>query len=323
MSLTGFLGGAVWGLAAGVAVAVATVLGVWGERKVSARIQRRYGPQEAGPFGLLQLPYDFVKLLTKEDVLPRQASPGVFRMAPLLVTTPILMSLVVVPLAMTSGNEGWAPVDSSVGMLFFLAVPSIAVLGVLLGGWSSRNTYATLGGLRAAAQMISYELPRSLAVLSIVLLAGSLRPLAVLSEWRVWWLPLTFIGFVVFFIASLAELNRGPFDLPEAESELVAGYFADYSGMRWALFMMAEYGGALATSLFAAVVFFGGGWPLTGAAGVAVLIVKAVVLTVAMMWVKWTFPRMRPDQLMTTAWKVLTPLALVQLLIVGVVIPWL
>ena len=316
--MNGYLGGVVWGLAAGGVVAVATIIGVWGERKVAARIQKRYGPTEAGPFGLLQLVFDFVKLLTKEDILPKQATPGIFRFAPLLVTTPVLSALVVVPFA-----AGWAPLDTSVGVLFFLAVPSIAVIGVLLGGWSSRNTYATLGGLRGAAQMISYEVPRSLAVLAMVLLAGSMRPTTMLAEWRIWWVPLTFIGFVVFFIASLAELNRGPFDLPEAESELVAGYFADYSGMRWALFMMSEYGGIVASSLFASAVFLGGPWPLSGAPGVVLLILKAVLLVVLMMWVKWTFPRMRPDQLMTTAWKVLTPMALLQIVIVGVVIPWL
>lgn len=318
MSLTGFAGGLLWGLAAGILVAVSTILGVWAERKVSGRIQKRYGPTEAGPFGLLQLVLDFIKLLTKEDVVPRQAQPGVFRYAPLLVTTPVIMSLVVIPFA-----AGWAPLNTSVGVMFFLAIPSIAVLGILLGGWSSRNTYATLGGLRGAAQMVSYEVPRSLSVLSVVLLAGTLQPATLLGEWRYWWFPLTLIGFVVFFIASLAELNRGPFDLPEAESELVAGYFADYTGMRWALFMMSEYGGVLASSLFASVLFLGGGWPLTGAAGVVLLVLKAALLAVVMIWVKWTYPRMRPDQLMSTAWKVLTPMALIQLVIVGVVIPWL
>jgi len=135
--------------------------------------------------------------------------------------------------------------------------------------------------------------------------------------------PLTFVSFLVYFIASIAEMNRGPFDIPEAESELVAGYFADYSGMRWASFMMAEYGSLIATSLFGAAVFFGGGWPLSGAAGAVLLVIKAVLIITAVMWVKWTFPRVRQDQLMTFCWKVLTPLALVQIVVVGVVLPWL
>ena len=171
--------------------------------------------------------------------------------------------------------------------------------------------------------MISYEVPRSLAVLSVVLLAGSLRPLAVLEAWRWWWVPLTFVAFLIYFIASIAEMNRGPFDIPEADSELVAGYFADYSGMRWASFMMAEYGSMIAASLFGSVVFFGGGWPFGGAAGVVVLIVKTILIMTAVMWVKWTFPRPRQDQLMSFCWKVLTPMALVQLVVVGVVLPWL
>ncbi|MBE0416474.1 MAG: NADH-quinone oxidoreductase subunit NuoH [Coriobacteriia bacterium] len=316
--MSGLAWGAFYGLAAGLVIAVAALIGVWGERKVSARIQMRIGPQELGPFGLLQTLADTVKLVLKEDITPRAADVRIFRIAPLIVFAPIAMSLAVIPYA-----AGFAPLDTSVGVLFFMAVPAISVIGVLLAGWASRNTYATIGGLRAAAQMISYELPRTLSVLPFVLLAGSMRPLDIMDEWRWWWIPLTLIAFVVYFISSVAEVNRGPFDLPEAESELVAGYFADYSGIRWAIFMMAEYGGLVAASLFGAAFFFGGYLGLPGALGVIVLIAKATLIATAMMWVKWTYPRMRPDQLMGTAWKVLTPMALVQLVIVGAVIPWL
>lgn len=316
--MTGFFGGAIYGLAAGALVGVGTILGVWGERKVSGRIQKRFGPKEAPLFGIVQLLYDMLKMLTKEDIHPTQAKRGIFNIAPLFLTTSTLMSLAVIPFV-----AGWAPFDTSVGVLFYLAVPSIGVLGVLLAGWSQRNTYATLGGLRGAAQMISYEVPRSLSVLSVVMLAGTLQPSVLMSEWRIWWLPLTLIGFLVYFIASIAELNRGPFDLAECDAELVGGYFTDYSGIRWALFMMAEYGGLLGAALFGSVVFLGGSWPLTGALGLLVLLVKTVLLIIAFMWAKWTFPRMRPDQLMSTAWRVLTPLALVQIVIIGVVIPWL
>jgi len=310
--------GALYGLAAGLVIAVAALIGVWGERKVAGRIQMRIGPQELGPFGLLQTLADTVKLVLKEDITPRAADVRVFRIAPLVVFAPIAMSFAVIPYA-----SGFAPLDTSVGALFFMAVPAISVIGVLLAGWASRNTYATIGGLRAAAQMISYELPRTLSVLPFVLLAGSMRPLDIMAEWRWWWIPLTSIAFVVYFISSIAEVNRGPFDLPEAESELVAGYFADYSGIRWAIFMMAEYGGMVAAALFGAAFFFGGYLHLPGVWGVLLFIALATAIAVAMIWVKWTFPRMRPDQLMTTAWKVLTPMALVQLVIVGVVIPWL
>ncbi len=316
--MSGLVWGAVWGLAAGILIALGALIGVWWERKVAAAIQMRIGPQELGPAGLLQTLADTVKLVLKEDITPRAADVTVFRIAPLIVFAPIAMSLVVVPYA-----GGFAPLDTSVGVLFFLAVPAVSVIGVLLAGWSSRNTYATIGGVRAAAQMISYELPRTLSVLPLVLLAGSMRPLDIVEAWRWWWIPLLSLGFLVYLISSVAELNRGPFDLPEAESELVAGYFADYSGIRWAIFMMAEYGGLVAASVFGAALFLGPFALLPGAAGVVLFVVFAALIATLMVWTKWTFPRMRPDQLMGVAWKVLTPMALVQLVIVGVVLPWL
>ena len=307
--------GAFWGLAAGILIAVAALLGVWWERKVSGRIQLRYGPQEAGPLGLLQTLSDTVKLVLKEDITPNQADVSVFRLMPFLVFVPAASALVVVPFA-----AGWAPLNISTGALFFLAVPGMSVMGILLAGWSSKNTYASIGGVRAAAQMVSYELPRTLSVLSLVVLAGSMSTGVIRAEWRWWWLPVLAIGFLVYFISSVAELNRGPFDLPEAESELVAGYFADYSGIRWAVFMMVEYGGMVAACLFGAATFFGGGLGLPGIPGAILFVAIAIVLATVMIWMKWTFPRMRPDQLMSFAWKVLTPMALVQLAIVAVVI---
>ena len=315
--MNGLAWGLIVGLGAGLLIAIAALLGVWLERKVSARIQMRIGPNEAGPAGLLQTLADTVKLVLKEDITPTQADVRIFRMAPFLVFVPIAASLAVVPFA-----RGWAPFSISAGVLFFLAVPALSVIGVLIAGWSSRNTYATLGGVRGAAQMISYELPRTLSILSLCVLAGSISTIGIRDAFRWWWIPLNLIGFVVYFIASLAELNRGPFDLPEAESELVAGYFADYSGIRWSIFMMAEYGGIVAASLFGAALFFGGGLGLPGAAGALVFAVLSVCIAVLMIWVKWTFPRMRSDQLMSLAWKVLTPLALLQLLLVGVIVPW-
>jgi NADH-quinone oxidoreductase subunit H len=316
--MTGFVWGMVFGLGASLIIAAATVLGVWWERRFAGRIQMRIGPEETGPIGLLQTVADVLKLILKEDVTPGQADRRIFRMAPFIVFAPVAISLVVVPF-----TSGWAPVDASVGALFFLAVPSVAVIGILAAGLSSGNTYATIGGLRAAAQMVSYELPRTLSVLALVVLAGTMQPTEMIAAWEWWWIPLNLIGFIVFFIASIAEVNRGPFDLPEAESELVAGYFADYSGIRWAIFMLSEYGGVVASSLFAAVFFFGAVRWLPGAFGTLALIAVAVVLVTTIIWIKWTFPRMRADQLMSTAWKVLTPMALAQLLLVGLVVPWL
>lgn len=316
--MSGLLHGIIWGLAAGTLIALAALFGVWWERKVAGRIQMRIGPQTTGPFGILQTLADTIKLVLKEDITPTRADVRVFRIAPLIVFVPTAMSLAVIPFA-----SGFAPLDISTGMLFFLAVPSLSALGILLGGWASRNTYATIGALRAAAQMISYELPRALSVLSIVVLAGSMRPLEVMEMWRPWWILITIPGLVVYFIASIAEVNRGPFDIPEAESELVAGYFADYSGIRWAVFMMSEYGGTVAASLFGAAVFLGGWTWLPGVWGIAVFVLLTLLFITAMVWVKWTFPRFRADQLMATAWKTLTPIALLQLVIVGVISPWL
>lgn len=316
--LMSILWGAAGGLGAGMAIAIAALFGVYGERKVAARIQMRYGPQEAGPFGLLQTLADTVKLVLKEDFTPKAADPVLYRRAPLIVFAPIALSLLVVPLTVD-----WAPLDISVGMLFFLAVPSAGVIGILLAGWASGNTLATLGGMRGAAQMVAYEVPRTLSVLAMVVLAGSMRPTEVMAAWRPWWLALTFVAFLIYMVSSIAEMNRGPFDIPEAESELVAGYFADYPGIRWALFMMSEYAAMLAAALFGSAVFLGGANGVPGVLGGLIIVVKAIVLIIIIMWVKWTLPRFRSDQLMTLCWKVLTPMALVQLLAVGVVTAWL
>lgn len=316
--MTSFLLGVLWGVAGVLVIAGGAVVGVWWERKVAGRIQLRYGPQQIGPAGSLQMIADVPKLLFKEDIIPSGADRPLFKWAPLVVFAPVAAAIAVIPFA-----KGWAPFDTGVGVLFFLAVPSLEVVAILVAAWSQRNTFAALGGLRAASQMIAYEVPRALAVAPLVLLAGSLRPTAVVEAWRWWWMPLLALAFVIYLIASIAEMNRGPFDVPEAESELVAGYFADYSGMRWAIFMMAEYGAIITASLFAAATFLGCGWPFEGALGVVALLVKSVVLVTIVMWAKWTLPRVRQDQLLRFCWTVLVPAALVQLAIVGVVLPWL
>lgn len=316
--MTPYLWGMFWGLAAALLIALAALLGVWWERKVAGRIQLRYGPLQAGPAGLLQTLADTLKLIVKEDITPSRADVAVFRSMPFLVFVPVASGLVAVPFV-----PGWSPLPADTTALFFLAIPGVSVLGILLAGWSSRNSLASIGGVRAAAQMVSYELPRTLSVLALCLLAGSLSTGTIRAEWRVWWLIVLLPAFLVYFISSIAELNRGPFDLAEAESELVAGYFTDYSGIRWAIFMMAEYGGIVAASLFGAATFFGGGLGLPGIAGAVVFVALSIAIATGMIWSKWTFPRMRSDQLMGFAWKVLTPIALVQIAFVGVVITWL
>ncbi len=315
--MSSLLLGILWGVAGVLVIAGGAVIGVWWERKVAGHIQLRYGPQQIGPAGSLQMLADVPKLLFKEDIVPSGADRPLFKWAPLMAFAPVAAAMAVIPFA-----AGWAPFDTSVGVLFFLAVPSLEVVAILVAAWAQRNSYAAIGGLRAASQMIAYEVPRTLAVAPLVLLAGSLRPTEVVAAWRWWWLPLLAIAFVVYLIASIAEMNRGPFDLPEAESELVAGYFADYSGMRWAIFMMAEYGAVITASLFAAATFLGAGWPFSGALGVLALIVKTSVLVTVVMWTKWTLPRVRQDQLLRFCWIVLVPATLVQLAIVGVVLPW-
>ncbi|MBN2405711.1 MAG: NADH-quinone oxidoreductase subunit H [Coriobacteriia bacterium] len=313
-----FLWGMLWGVAAVMVIAGGAIVGVWWERKVSARIQLRLGPQQIGPAGSLQMVADVPKLLFKEDIIPAAADEPFFRYAPLAVFAPIAMSVAVIPFA-----TGWAPFDATAGALFFLAVPSISVLGILFSAWASHNTLSAIGGVRAAAQMVSYEVPRSLSVLSVLVLAGTLRPVAVMDAWEWWWIPATFVGFIVYLISSIAEMNRGPFDIPEAESELVAGYFADYAGIRWAVFMMGEYGGMIAASLFGAAMFLGGFRLLPGAWGVVAFIAVGAVLMTIIMWMKWTFPRLRQDQLMTFCWTILTPIAIVQLFAAGVIAAWL
>lgn len=315
--MSSLLLGIAWGVAGVLVIAGGAVIGVWWERKVAGHIQLRCGPQQIGPAGSLQMLADVPKLLFKEDIVPSAADRPLFKWAPLMAFAPVAAAMAVIPFA-----AGWAPFDTSVGVLFFLAVPSLEVVAILVAAWAQRNSYAAIGGLRAASQMIAYEVPRTLAVAPLVLLAGSLRPTDVVAAWRWWWLPLLAIGFIVYLIASIAEMNRGPFDLPEAESELVAGYFADYSGMRWAIFMMAEYGAVITASLFAAATFLGAGWPFSGALGVVALILKTAVLVTVVMWTKWTLPRVRQDQLLRFCWAVLVPAALVQLAIVGVVLPW-
>jgi len=309
-----YLFGVLWGFAAAILIALTALFGVWWERKVAGRMQMRFGPQQAGPAGMFQTLADTVKLVVKEDITPNLADVPVFKLMPYLVFVPSASAFAVIPFA-----NGWAPFNTEASALFFLAVPGMGALGMLLAGWASHNTYGSLGGVRAAAQLVSYELPRTLSVLSLVVLAGTTSAVGIRGAWQWWWIVVLAPAFVVYFISSIAEVNRGPFDLPEAESELVAGYFVDYSGIRWAIFMMVEYSGIVAASLFGAATFLGGGLGIPGPFGVLLFVAFTIAFTTMMIWVKWSFPRLRPDQLMSFAWKVLTPVALVQLLIAGVV----
>ncbi len=302
------------------------------ERRILARIQVRIGPNRAGPFGLLQPVADGLKLFFKEELIPASADKLLFILAPIVTLLPALIILAVLPIgpdvSLFGRTISLGLADGiNVGVLYLMAVSSISVYGIVLAGWSSNNKYALMGGLRSSAQMISYELALGLAFVGPILLAGSmsLRDIVVdqKSLWYVVWQP---IGFLVFVLASIAEVNRAPFDMPEAEQELTAGYHAEYSGMKFALIFMAEYDKMIAVSAIAAALFLGGYWgpgvdqiPWLGP---VYLFVKVLALLLVMVWLRATLPRFRYDRLMAFGWKILLPLALLNVAVTAVVVVW-
>ena len=298
------------------------------ERRALARIQVRIGPNRAGPFGLLQPIADAIKLIFKEEFMPARADKLLFVLAPIVTLTPALVITAVVPF----GNEpfslfgrsiNWYIADINVGVLYIMSIASIAVYGIVLAGWSSNNKYAMLGGLRSTAQMISYELALGLSFVTIILLAGSSRMIDIVEAQRTgWFMLLQPVGMVIFLIATLAEVNRAPFDMPEAEQELAAGYHSEYGGMKFALLFMAEYDKMIAICTIAAALFFGGylgpdlsSLPVVGGflkyvQGPMYMFLKVFILLFGMIWVRATLPRIRYDRLMAFGWKILLPLSL-------------
>jgi len=366
---------------------VTAMFGVYLERKISGWIQARLGPKHVGPQGLLQTIADTVKLLQKEHITPRAADALIFNIAPIVVAVAALLDWVVIPFGKTAGGRVLVVRDINVGVLYFAAMASITVVGILAGGWSSNNKYALLGGLRAAAQMISYEIPLALGILWVAMVAGTLSTVRIVEAqveqggWFMFrlpdpigWLgaPFGILAGVTFLAAATAEVNRVPFDLPEAESELVAGYFAEYTGMRFALFQLGEYGEMFGMAALATIMFFGGWsapnlppwiWTLValGALVVAAVLllsgarqnlvvrpililavlgaalgmamalglrlpslvwflVKLFALVFFLMWMRWTYPRLRLDQLLNLSWKVLLPVGLANLLVTGFIL---
>ncbi|HLH25388.1 MAG TPA: NADH-quinone oxidoreductase subunit NuoH [Chloroflexota bacterium] len=309
----------------GIAVAVTFVAllvmsQIWAERKLIARIQDRVGPNRVGPFGLVQSVADAVKLLGKEDLIPRAADRVVFVLAPLAVIVPSLMIYAVLPF-----NWDATITRLDIGILYVLALATIPTLGIIMAGWAAYNKYTLLGGMRAAAQLISYEVPEVLSVIPIVLIAGTMSLWGIADAQRnAWFILAPVVGplaFVTFFISGIAEINRSPFDLPEAESEIIAGFHMEYSGMRFALFFLAEYANAFTVSAIATTLFFGGwqGWILPGYLW---FFLKTYILFLVMVWVRGTLPRLRYDQLMAFAWKVLLPITLVNLVLGAIVQYW-
>ena len=291
---------------------------IWLERRLLALWQDRYGPNRVGPFGLLQVVADGVKIFMKEDWVPPFADKPVFILAPALIILTALMAFAVLPVA-----PGIIITDLNIGLLFVLALSSLGVYSVVLAGWSSNNKYALLGGMRAAAQMISYEVFMGLSLMGVVLLAGSFSLTAIVEAQReLWFVVPQFLGFILFLIAGLAETRRTPFDLPEAESELVAGYHSEYSGMKFGMFFVGEYLGVTLISALITVLFFGG-WLGPVLPPIVWFLLKTFFFIAFFILLRASLPRPRFDQLMSWGWKIMLPLALANLVVTGaLVLAW-
>ncbi|MDX2453993.1 NADH-quinone oxidoreductase subunit NuoH [Desulfosarcina sp.] len=294
---------------------------VWLERKLLARLQIRLGPNRAGIFGLLQPIADAIKLLTKEDIVPSAADGFIFRLAPAVVAVTALLMFAVVPLGPDMQVFGHSVpmviTDLNVGLLFVFALSSLGVYGVALGGWASNSKFALLGGIRGAAQMISYELALGLSLVPVVMLAGSLSLTAIVdAQAGLPFIVLQPVSFAIFVISAMAESKRIPFDLPEAENELGAGFHTEYSGMRFGLFFLGEYVHIQVLGALTAV-FFLGGWHGPLLPPVVWLMLKILIVAVIMIWIRGTLPRLRYDQLMALGWKVLIPASLINIVVTG------
>ncbi|MGP3985684.1 complex I subunit 1/NuoH family protein [Streptomyces sp. 3N207] len=287
------------------------------EHKVMAHMQGRVGPMYAGGFhGWAQLVADGVKFAQKEDIVPDGADRRVFQLAPALALIPYLLVLVAIPVAPGGGVA--QALDT--GIFFVLAVMGIGILGSLMGGWASANKFSLLGGLRTAAQLMAYELPMLLAAASVAMAAGTLSLPGILGVWEWWWLPWQLVGAVVFFTAGLAELQRPPFDAPIADSEIIFGAYTEYTGLRFALFLLAEYAGIVVLSALTAVLFLGG-WhgPFADGLGWLWMLLKTGILAFGVIWLRVSYPRLREDQIQRLAWTALVPLSLFQIALTGVV----
>ncbi|MEW6508970.1 MAG: NADH-quinone oxidoreductase subunit NuoH [Bacteroidota bacterium] len=327
-------------------VLIVALIGVYLERKVSARIQDRIGPNRTGPFGLFQTIADFVKMLQKEDATAKDIDSKLYNIAPVLVFTGSFAVYAAIPFSSKLiGSE------VEVGLFYVIAISSLVVGGILMAGWASNNKYSLLGAMRSAAQIISYEIPTAIIVLSIVMITGTLSldkisnmQTAYFWNWNILGgaefgltkfllIPFMIVGFIIIFISTLAEVNRTPFDIPEAESELVAGYFTEYCGMKWAMFMLSEYGNMFAVSAIVSILFFGGYHSPIGYLGNSLgiewlipfeqafwFLAKGWTFILIQIWLRWTLPRLRVDQLMSLCWKYLIPYAFVNLIVIGIIL---
>ena len=313
---------------AGIFVALVPLLPlvlVLAERKVAARFQNRTGPMRVGPWGTLQTLADGIKLIFKEDYIPPQGDKVLFMLAPYIIFACSFAVFAAIPF----GDGIPIPGDFNIGIFYIMAISSVIVMGVIMAGWSSNSKWSLLGSLRSAAQIVSYEIPLGLSILTVVMLVGSLSMSEIVGSqnngiftWLIFRSPFTFIAFFIFFISSIAEVNRTPFDLPEAESEIVAGFHTEYSGMRFALFFIAEYANMFAVSAIAVTLFLGGwegvlpGYDFLG--GFPGFVIKTLGLVFLMMWIRWTLPRLRVDQLMNLCWKYFIPISFFNILGTGI-----
>lgn len=338
--------GVMVGLPVFLIMALNALVAVYMERKVSAFMQDRLGPMEVGLFGFKggkrfwggigQTLADALKLLTKEDTIPGEADKPLFILGPFIIFGAAFATFIGIPV-----GYGMVISDFNIGVFFVTAISSVGVIGIILSGWASNNKWSLYGAMRSAAQIISYELPLGMSLLLVVMVVGSLQ-FADIVQWQEhhrWFIihsPFSLVAFFIFLVSGVAEVNRTPFDLPEAESELVAGFMTEYSGFRWALFFLSEYANMIIVSLMTAIIFLGAwlspvagllslvgvpeGWYYLSGPwwGLFWLMLKVAFLVFTMMWFRWTFPRLRPDQLMYTAWKVFIPFALVNIFFVGI-----
>ncbi|HWP97276.1 MAG TPA: NADH-quinone oxidoreductase subunit NuoH [Syntrophomonadaceae bacterium] len=286
---------------------------IWLERKVSGFIQQRLGPNRLGPYGAFQTIADALKLLTKEDIIPAGTDRWIFMTAPMFFIVVAVMLYLVLPL-----GKDMTIVNLNVGLFYFISLGSLSTICLLMAGWASNNKWSLMGAMRSVAQMVSYEIPLAFSLLGVVMITGSLNLSDIVAaQSRFWFVLLQPVAFVTYFIAATAELNRGPFDMPEGEQELTAGVYTEYSGMRWALFFLAEYTNLVAVSALASTLFFGG-WKGPFLPSWIWIILKTYLVMLVFMWLKWTFPRIRMDHLMSLSWRVLIPVSLANVLVTGV-----
>jgi NADH-quinone oxidoreductase subunit H len=307
VSVFGMLAGAIGVIAL---VAVNALFLIWMERKVSAHMQLRPGPMEVGWHGSIQTIADALKLMGKELITPKDVDRWVYLAAPIMIFLPVLLSFLVIPF-----SQHLIIRDMNVGILLILAFAALSVLAILMAGWASNNKYSVLGAIRSVAQNISYEIPLLITLMSIIIMVGSFSLVDIVAaQSKHWFVLIQPVAFLLYLTCATAETNRAPFDLPEAESELVAGFHTEYSGMRFALFFLAEYTNMFIVSAIA-TVFFLGGWHGPFLPGIAWFFMKVYLVIFLIMWFRWTFPRVRFDQLINFAWKILIPLAFANLII--------